>query len=85
MTTELRPESDSEAARVVMCAPVEAENVPAPHGVQTAAPAGRERSEGAAGGQTSPRATERGKRKRDRDGEREIERQRERERHGDSV
>jgi hypothetical protein len=32
-----------------MCAPVEAENVPAPHGVQTAAPAGRERARGPKG------------------------------------
>ncbi len=77
MTTELRPESDSEAAHVscatppphpapcpshpllVTSAPVEPKNVPALHGVQTAAeeaPAGRERSEGAEGGQTSHRA-----------------------------
>ena len=41
---------------LVTSAPVEPENVPALHGVQTAAPAGRERSEGAEGGQTSPRA-----------------------------
>ncbi len=44
---------------LVTSAPVEPENVPALHGVQTAAaeaPAERERSEGGEGGQTSPRA-----------------------------